>query len=94
MIDDVIAMALAGFTVYDIIGLFLKKSVFDHPAHLAGTFLGYFYYPIHVLIDCDGFMIVGLVVGSIQKVVDHTLQKNSILICFIVRKSYLLNKQM
>lgn len=41
-------MALLGLAAFDVIGLLSRRTSFDHPAHLAGMAIGYFYYPIHV----------------------------------------------
>lgn len=34
--------------IFDAVGMFSRRSALDHPAHLGGMAVGYFYYPIHV----------------------------------------------
>ena len=57
-----IDIALLCTTIFETVGLFSRKSVFDHPAHLGGMAVGYFYYPILVkLIELD--WLIGIIMG-------------------------------
>ena len=44
----VVAFAFLGLILFDVFGLISGRTPFDHPAHLGGAAVGYFYEPFRV----------------------------------------------